>query len=169
MTLDHILEKASDLSFTAQSSIALNIVERYFKKIGFKHPQVDEFFAHLWEFPIIGNSEKFSSWEARRGDLVDFGLTDDLPDDLEECLAHLPINEEELFKIVEAPVEILWGNFFNEPNKETSLGYLKSSLELAEREGLIFPNIATYQQSKWIDQNGWGKSVDAETRDCWRA
>ncbi len=168
MTLAKILDQAQPLSFIAQGFISLNVVEAYFKKISFKHPSVDEFFQHLWELPCINNPREFSKWEARRGDLVDFGLTDDLPDELEECLAILPIDEAQLFKVVEAPVEILWGSFFSTPNLETTMNYLQSSLKIAERESLIFPKITPFLSSLWIDNNGWGKPIDPKVCKHWR-
>ena len=168
MTLAKLLDQARPLSFIAQGFIALNVVESYFEKIGFKHPSVDTFFQHLWELPMINEPKEFSAWEARRGDLTDFGLTDDLPDELEECLAILPIDEAQLFKVVEAPVEILWGSFFSTPNPETTMAYLEFALTLAEKEGIIFPKVAPFQSSLWSDNNGWGNAIDAEVCQQWR-
>jgi hypothetical protein len=168
MTLSKFLEQARPLSLTARACISLHITEAYFRKIGLSHPLVDEFFEHLWEHPLQTEPKAFSAWEAQRGDLVDFGLTDDLPDDLEELMPQLPIDEEELFSVVEAPVEILWGNFFSTADDETSFDYLKFSLNLAEREGLIFPKIDLYTESRFADNNGWGNPISELTRDSWR-
>ncbi|MFC5050833.1 hypothetical protein ACFPK9_09420 [Rubritalea spongiae] len=168
MTRDSFLKQARPLSLTARACICLHITEAYFRKIGLSHPLVDEFFNHLWEHPLQAEPKAFSTWEANRGDLVDFGLTDDLPDDLEELMPTLPIDEAQLFSIVEAPVEILWGNFFSTPDEQTSFDYLSFSVDLADREGLIFPKIDLYQASLFADNNGWGKPISQPIRDLWR-
>lgn len=168
MTLDKYLTLATPLSLTARAAISLNITETYLKKINLTHPIIDEFFNHLWEHPLKQNPKEFSAWEAQRGDLVDFGLTDDLPDDLEGLLEPAGLTWEELFKVIEAPVEALWGNFFRTPNNEISLAHLKTSLLLAEKNGLIFPKIQPYQHSLHIDNNGWGNPITEATRDLWR-
>ncbi|MFD2159385.1 hypothetical protein ACFSW8_10780 [Rubritalea tangerina] len=169
MTKDALLDHAQTLSLTARACIALHITEAYFKKIGLQHPLVDTFFNHLWDHPLQSDPKAFSTWEAQRGDLVDFGLTDDLPDDLEELMPTLPINEQELFHVVEAPVEILWGNFFSNPDDQEAMRYLHFSLDLAEREGLIFPDISLYQNSRYADNNGWGHPISENVRDSWRS
>lgn len=169
VTLDKFISLAQPLSLTARACISLHITEAYFRKIGLKHALVDEFFDHLWDHPLQGEPREFSAWEAKRGDLVDFGLTDDLPDDLDEIMPQLPIDEAELFAVCEAPVEILWGNFFRTADDETSFDYLKFSLNLAEREGLIFPKIALYQDSLFSENSGWGKPISQPIRDAWRA
>ena len=168
MTLTKFLELARPLSLTARASIALHITEAYFRKIGLKHDLVDEFFEHLWQHPLKTEPKEFSAWEAERGDLVDFGLTDDLPDDLDELLPQLPIDEAQLFAVVEAPVEILWGNFFSQQDEQVSFDYLQFSLNLAEREGFIFPKIELYADSLFADNNGWGNPISEHTRDLWR-
>lgn len=168
MTLSKFTELARPLSLTARACIALHITEAYFRKIGLSHPLVDEFFDHLWEHPLQSEPKAFSRWEAQRGDLVDFGLTDDLPDDLEELMPQLPISEEKLFTVVEAPVEILWGNFFSRADDDTSFEYLMFSLQLAEKEGLIFPKINLYARSLFTDNNGWGKPISEDVRNQWR-
>lgn len=168
MILSKFTDLARPLSLTARACISLHITEAYFRKIGLKHALVDEFFEHLWQHPLMTEPKEFSTWESQRGDLVDFGLTDDLPDDLDELTPQLPINEEELFAVVEAPVEILWGNFFSASDDDTSFDYLQFSLNLAEREGLIFPKIEMYADSLFADNNGWGKPISEPTRDQWR-
>jgi len=168
VTLTTFLEKARPLSLTARACIALHITEAYFRKIGLKHAQIDEFFEHLWQHPLKTEPKEFSEWEAQRGDFVDFGLTDDLPDDLDELLPHIKITEAELFQVVESPVEILWGNFFSDQDEKVSFEYLEFSLDLAEREGLIFPKIDLYADSLYADNNGWGKPISEHTRDQWR-
>ncbi|GAA5495353.1 hypothetical protein Rhal01_01528 [Rubritalea halochordaticola] len=166
--LDAYLEQARPLSLTARAAISLHITEAYFLKKGLKHEIVDEFFDHLWQHPLQQEPKAFSEWEARRGDLVDFGLTDDLPDDLEGLLEPAGITVEELFHVVEAPVEILWGNFFRTADDETSLAYLKNSLVIAERNGIIFPTLSPYKESLFADNHGWGNPISQITRDEWR-
>lgn len=168
LKLDDYLDQASKLSLTARAAISLHITEAYFRKKALKHEIIDEFFDHLWEFPLQQEPKAFSAWEARRGDLVDFGLTDDLPDDLEGLLEPAGITFEELFHVVEAPVEILWGNFFREPDDETAMSYLRNSLILAERSGIIFPKLAPYSQSLYADNDGWGNPISEIARDEWR-
>jgi hypothetical protein len=90
VTLDKFISLAQPLSLTARACISLHITEAYFRKIGLKHALVDEFFDHLWDHPLQCEPKEFSAWEAKRGDFVDFGLTDDLPDDLDEVMPQLP-------------------------------------------------------------------------------
>ena len=168
MTRDSFLNQARELSLSARACICLHITEAYFRKIGLDHPLVDDFFDHLWDHPLQSEPKAFSTWEAKRGDLVDFGLTDDLPDDLDELMPKLPIDEAQLFSVVEAPVEILWGNFFCNLNEPASFEYLTFSVDLADKEGLIFPKLDLYQQSLFTDNNGWGKPISIITRDQWR-
>lgn len=169
MTIDSYLEIAKPLSLSARACMALHITEAFFVKKGLCHPIIDEFFEHLWAHPLQHSPREFSQWEAMRGDLVDFGLTDDLPDDLEALLPLSGVSEEELFHVVEAPVEILWGNFFSNPNSELAQEYLERTLQLAEREGFIFPKLSIYSDSLFTDNNGWGRPVGMDTRDLWRS
>ncbi|WP_156817248.1 hypothetical protein [Rubritalea marina] len=168
MTKSHMLQQSQELSFISQAFIALRITENYFAKIGFTHPIIDEFFYHLWELPQLQSPQEFSQWEARRGDLVDFGLTDDLPDDLEGVLALTPLDEEQLFKIIEAPVEILWGNFFSTPNQANTRELFENALNLAEKEGVIFPKLDPFLLSKWADNNAWGKALSMDELTLWK-
>jgi hypothetical protein len=168
VTLDKFIQQARPLSLTARACISLHITEAYLRKIGLQHALVDEFFDHLWEHPLRSEPKEFSEWEARRGDFVDFALTDDLPDELDEIMPQLTITEAELFAVVEAPVEILWGNFFQASDEKTSFEYLEFSLNLAEREGLIFPKLSLYRSSLFTDNNGWGDPISEPTRDTWR-
>ena len=168
MTIDSYLEQVRPLSLTARACISLHVTEAYFRKKGLRHAIIDEFFNHLWQHPLKREPKEFSAWEAARGDLVDFGLTDDLPDDLDELLPLVDVTEEELFKVVEAPVEILWGNFFSTVDDKTAFDYLETSLRLAEKEGFIFPKISLYQTSLFADGNGWGKPIDMDTLVQWR-
>jgi len=168
MTLDKYIQLATPLSLTARAAISLIITENYLHKIKLTHTTIDEFFNHLWQHPLKQNPQEFSHWEAQRGDLVDFGLTDDLPDDLEGLLEPAGITWEELFSVIEAPVEILWGNFFKTPSHETSLNHLKTSLLLAEKSGIIFPHIQHFQHSLFSDNHGWGNPITETTRDQWR-
>jgi len=159
------LETAKQLSITARFGIALRLFERYVRIRGLEDESVWIFLDHMWAFPL---TEDWNEWEKQRGDLADFGLGDELPEELEEELWTLGVDEDYFESWVASVVETLWPSLLKGVPDEESLGYLEKVLTLAEANGLEWPALDLFQCSKYADDGGWGARLTRGQRDSWR-
>lgn len=158
-------EQLQTLSIHARFGVALRIFERYVRVRGIEDDSVWAFLEHMWQFPMALNKD---AWEKKRGDLADFGLGDEVPEELEEELASLGIDEDYFDVWTTCVVEIAWGSVLHGPQLEESMKHLLCLVDMAEETGLGLPKLASYLVSTYDQNDGWGEVVDMATQLKWQ-
>jgi len=168
MTSEAYLEQLKPLSVHARFAVGVRIFERYVRMRGIEDESVWEYLTYMWEFPTLTNNEKFK-WEKKRGELADYGLGDELPEELEEELYSLAINEDYFELWVCNVTELAWTNLLQGPQNEESMFFLKSILNLTIISKIGVPHLEVYQSSQYTEAQGWGDIPSQEMIEQWQS
>lgn len=165
MEIDRYLTELKQLSVTSRFCVSLRLFERYVRLRGLEDESIWIFIEHMWDFPTATDK---NLWEMQRGDLADFGLGDELPEELEEELATLGIDEDYFCIWISNIVEIAWTSLLQAPQDEQSFQLVSNQLELARQLGIEPPYLDVMQGSLISDNDGWGKQLDPATLENWK-
>ena len=160
---------ASSLSLVARLGVALCCFERYCRSVGLETKSIQDFLSYMWEWPLMMAPGWFEDWEATRTSLVDFGLGEALPGDVEPALRDRGLDPVEFRSLVEATVEVIWGSFYAASDDLGSLKDLAQVISICERRGIQPPTLAVFAESRFKDGHGWGDRISKDQRDRWRA
>ncbi len=160
---------ASELSLVARLGVALCCFERYCRAVGLETKSIQDFSSYMWEWPLMITPGWFEEWEAKRTSLVDFGLGEGLPGDVEPALRDKGLDAVEFRNLVEATVEIIWGSFYAASDDRGSLKDLARVVSICERRGIRPPTLDVFAESRFKDGHGWGERISKDQRDQWRA
>lgn len=169
MKITEYIDLIKPLSIHAHFAIGLRIFERYVRVRGLEDQSVWEYLSYMWEFPLLPTLVEKIEWEKKRGDLVDFGLGDELPEELEEELASLAINEDYIELWVTNVTELVWGNLLHEPDPDESLHHLTQILNLAAKSEIGIPEITPYKDNLFLENGGWGKKLSSSELEIWQS
>ncbi len=146
--------------------IALKAFEKFCLDVNLSEDSIDKFRAYMWDFPMALSEDRFLDWEEAKPILVNYGLGDELPNQIESTLSHAQVDESKFRIIVEGVVAILWGSFWGAAEHEQSLRSLISVVTLSGTAES--PILTPFKFSRFADKDGWGIDLTAEDRDFWR-
>lgn len=162
------LKNAKSLSLIARLAIALHCYEACCVAWRLKSPLISEFLDYMWEWPIMMTENHFSEWESKTTAIVDFGLGDELPPELNKLLISSGVSEEQFRYLTENTVEIIWSSFYGASDNEGSLKYLENVMTVASSLGYTPPSFNEFIESCFKDKHGWGNVLTSEQKDQWR-
>jgi len=168
MTTSTYLEKIKLLSIHARFALGLRIFERYVRMRGLEDESIWEYLAYMWEFPLLSLAEK-AEWEKRHGELADYGLGDELPEEIEEELYSLAINEDYFELWVTNVTELAWTNLLQGPQDLESIQFIQNILNLTVISNIGVPKLDVYQVSLFTEDGGWGKNPTQEVLEQWQS
>ncbi len=158
------MARLAGLCLRTRTAVATVCFERYVRIRGLEDETIWELLEHMWELPCAVDLDL---WEMRRGDLADFGLGDELPEELEEELCELGIDEDYFECWVTALVETVWPSVLRGPQREESLIQVKKILEFSLHLGMGLPDLDGFEGREWTE-DGWGPEVTAEGVTLWK-
>ncbi len=161
------LDECRQLSVTAKVIISLKIFENYCIVKDLRLPSIDDFIAHIWEWPLVEGPDEFEPWENNRTELVGYGLGDSASKELEASLKSAGIEEYKFHELVAGIVEMLWGNFWGAANNELANKSLSEVIRVSKVEKL--PSLTPFKFSLFSDEGGWGKKPTFEDVEYWKA
>jgi len=129
---------------------------------------VVEFLDYMWEWPLMMTPDFFGDWESKATDLVQAGLGDPFPSDVEPVLAQQGIAPSEFRALVAGTVEIIWGSFYAASDNKGSLRDLANVIATCRQRGVQPPPIDVFEKSRFADKHGWGHVLTIEERNAWR-
>src|SRR5690348_15787878 len=135
---------ASALSLLARLGVALCCFEGYCRAVALQTKSVQDFLSYMWEWPLMMAPRQFEEWETKRTSLVEFGLGEQLPEDLEDVLRQKGIDLDEFRNLVEGTVEIIWGSFYAASDDRGSLRELSRVVAICERRGIQPPSLEVF-------------------------
>ena len=168
MHIEEYLTRISPLSVHARFAIGLRIFERYVRLRGLEDESIWTYLNEMWQFPMITDLQDKLTWEKEHCDLTDYGLGDELPEELEEELYSLAINEDYFELWVTNVTELAWGSMLEGPDNDESLELLKKLLQLAAKSEVGAPNPETFSHSLLEHNNGWGNKVTTLELEKWQ-
>ena len=172
MKITEYIAEIQPLSIHARFALGLRVFERYVSLRGLQDDSLWTYLAEMWEFPLIHDIEDKLTWEKTRCDLADYGLGDELPEELEEELASLAISEDYFELWVTHVTELAWGNMLNNSKgdrEDESLTHLTQVLRLAAKSEVGVPESATFSNSLYVHNQGWGELLIKEDLEKWQA
>lgn len=172
MSVDEYLEKLRPLSIPARLAVGLRLFGRYVRVRGLEDDTIWSFLADMWEFPLLATLEDRNEWSENRGELADFGLGDELPDELEEELVTLAISEDFFELWVTNLSELAWTNLLEGPQDEESLGFLRILLLLSVKVEIPVVNeseLTAFQSFLFAENGGWGRVPMKEDLSTWQS
>ena len=164
-TLHAYIDQVRPLSIHARLAIGIRLFERYVRLRGLEDDSIWEYIEAMWSFPI---AEDKKVWESKRGDLADFGLGDELPDELDEELQTLGISEDYFGLWVNSVTELAWNNLLLGPQDEESLDHLEILLQLASMSGVAVPELQPFKDSLFVENEGWGRQLSSCDIEKWQ-
>ena len=169
MTIETYLKQIEPLSIHARFSIGLRIFERYVRMRGLEDESLWEYLADMWEFPLMAKLEQKQAWGEARGDLADYGLGDELPEELEEELYSLAISEDYFELWACNTTELAWTNLLAGPQHEESLVLIGKLLELAVISKVSVPKPDFFSEHLFSEQGGWGPVLTKDELEAWQS
>lgn len=169
MKIDTYLEQIKPLSIHARFSIGLRIFERYVRFRGLEDESLWEYFADMWQFPLIATPEDKMEWGEKRGEFADYGLGDEIPDELEEELYMLAISEDYFELWATNTTELAWTNILQGPEDEETMELIKKLLELSVISSVTVPDVSFFKAHLFSENDGWGRGLSAEEVESWQA
>ncbi|MCS0109394.1 hypothetical protein NDJ40_08000, partial [Vibrio alginolyticus] len=154
------------LSINARAAIGLLVFERFCVLHGLELHDNQEFLEHLWDWFLIDGPDEFEPWESKRPTLVNCGLGDEFPEDLQLSLAQNGIGESQFRTIVGGVTDILWGSFWGAAENEQSMAALESVISASGIEQL--PVLTPFKFSLLSQNEGWGDKVTPQDLEFWR-
>ena len=171
MQIADYLALIKPLSIHARFSIGLRMFERYIRVRGLEDASLWTYLSQMWEFPLLNTSEQRLAWEKDRCELADYGLGDELPEELEEELYSLAINEDFFELWVTHVTELAWTNLLKQPQDDESLHLLAKICQLAAKAEIGAPALEAYQTKphQYISNHGWGASPTEDELNQWQS
>jgi len=171
MKVEDYLESVQSLSIHARFAIGLRMFERYVRLRGLEDASIWSYLSEMWEFPLIETTEEKLNWEKDRCELADFGLGDELPEELEEELYSLAINEDYFELWVTHVTELAWTNMLSSPQDQESLRLLQVLCQLAAKSEIGVPDASLYQTPahQFTNNAGWGATPSADELSQWQS
>ena len=169
MTIKEYLAGFKPLSIHARFAIGLRIFERYIRVRGLEDESIWTFLADMWQFPLLSDVAEKLEWEKQRGELADFGLGDEIPEELEEELYTLAISEDYFGLWVSQVTELAWTNLLQGPQDEESMEFIRTLLRLSIVSNIGVPELHLYQTHLFTDNEGWGNPLTQEELESWQA
>ncbi|MDB9741828.1 hypothetical protein OAB00_03125 [Akkermansiaceae bacterium] len=169
MNITDYLTQLKPLSVHARFAIGLRLFERYVRLRGLEDESIWEFLEHMWEFPLLSSVEEKLIWGEKRGELADHGLGDELPEELEEEMYSLAINEDYVEIWISNVTELAWTNLLQGPQDEESLCFLKRICILTIISKMGVPDLQPYQTNLFSDNNGWGNTPTLQELASWQS
>jgi len=153
------------LSLPARLGVALVCFEGYCRAKSLRHPIIEAFILHMWDIPCITS---LPDWESQDCELVQVGLGDPFPPEIQQLLKAAGIEETDFRRLVESCVEIIYGSAYAASDYLGSLRFLHEVLCVTSTAGVGPPPVEPFLVSLFADGHGWGKRLSAEQRDAWR-
>jgi len=169
MTVDEYIREVKPLSIHARFAIGLRVLERYVRVRGIEDNSVWTYLTEMWEFPQLATLEAKLEWEKSRCDLADYGLGDELPEELEEELYSLAINEDYFELWVTHVTELAWTNMLKGPQDDESIELLTKVLNLAAKSEIGLPSLTCYSSHLYAENAGWGVIPTDEELEVWQS
>ena len=169
MTLADYLLEVKPLSLHARFALGLRVFERYVSLRGLQDFSVWSYLAEMWEYPLIHELEDKFHWEKSRGDLANYGLGDELPEELEEELLSLAINEDYFELWVTNVTELAWSPLLDRSGDDESLIHLTMVLKLAAKSEIGVPEVKIFSNSLASQNDGWGEPLQQADLEKWQA
>lgn len=169
MTIDIYLKQIEPLSIHARFSIGLRIFERYVRMRGLEDESIWEYLADMWKFPLLPTLEQKQIWGEARAELADYGLGDELPEELEEELYGLAISEDYFELWACNTTELAWTNLLQGPQDEESINLLRKLLELSVISKVAVPQVSFLESYLFTEYQGWGRTLTEEELEQWQA
>ncbi|MCL9782109.1 hypothetical protein M9194_11790 [Vibrio sp. S4M6] len=160
------IEQCRELSLTAREGIALRVFESYCQKHHLYHRHVAEFLEFLWKWPLVGRVIEFEDWESEKTHLVNFGIGEELDEEVRQLLRSANESEFNFQELVHCTVSILWGSFWGACDNEGSISALQTVIERAEVD---LPKLTPFKFSRFSDKGGWGAELSDEDITYWRS
>ncbi|MFZ6028296.1 MAG: hypothetical protein ACOYYS_11330 [Chloroflexota bacterium] len=155
------------LSITARLGVALVCFEKYCR-VNDLLSNVEEFLEYLWKFPVLQTPGEFAAWETKRPRLVEVGLGEILPIEIQYQLRQKHVDPQEFATLLQAIVEIGWGSFYGAANNKDSLSYLKRVITFTVENNISIPPMSPFLVSRFSDRHGWGNQLTETQRNEWR-
>lgn len=169
MTIDDYLLEIKPLSLHARFALGLRVFERYVSLRGLQDESIWAYLSEMWEYPLIHDLEGKFRWEGVRCDLANYGLGDELPEELEEELISLAINEDYFELWVTNVTELAWGPLLDRAKDEESLMHLRNVLRLAAKSNVGVPETNVFSKNLFIQNDGWGEHLTQSDIERWQA
>ena len=113
--------------------------------------------------------EEKQAWGEARGGLADYGLGDELPEELEEELYSLAISEDYFELWACNTTELAWTNLLQGPQDEESLNLIKKILELSVISKVQVPKPDFFKSHLFSERDGWGRALTEQELESWQS
>ncbi|KTF18380.1 hypothetical protein [Pseudoalteromonas sp. H105] len=164
--MNDYLKECKKLSLTARAAIALLVFKRYCEMHNLRGAELDKYFEHLWQWPLIDDPSLFDPWQSSRPYLVDFGLGDEASTELIDLLSSVGLSEERFRPIAETATLILWESFWGAAEDSVAMDHLERGLLASKLTE--FPVLTPFKFSRFEQRDGWGDYITEQDRDFWR-
>ena len=153
------------LPLIARLGVALRCGESFCAVKNLQGPELTAFFGHMWELPCCAS---FPDWDSQKGELVFFGLGDELPLALGPVLPQADVSETSFRDLISAIVEIVYSSAWAAYDELGSFQFLKEVLSITAQAGVPAPPCQPFLISSSAKQFSWGNRISKEQRDAWR-
>jgi hypothetical protein len=164
------LSIAATLSLNARLAVALHLFAGYCHCRGLNYPDIDQYIEHMWGFITLSLPEGgggFDAWEKSRPELVDSGMGWNLLERVADHLAERRVNEAEFHSALMNCTEVLYGSLFGVAEDAASRNYVSKLADAATQVGAAWPDLATFESSKWAVRT-WGNPLTVVEMARWR-
>lgn len=160
------VDKFRPLSLRARQAVALIVFERWLRKIGIRHGDLDAVCEHLWQWMSV-DYRTFGVWSGFESPVLDAALGDELPAELTRQCKQRGVDPAEFKGVLAALVEITYGSLYGAADDEGSLKFLRYVLEVGAAAGITPPSAEPFVQSFFTDGRGVGRPTVEEV-ERWR-
>jgi len=154
----------SDLSVCGRQAGALVTFRRWRESVGLDSDELTTLEDHLWQYATV-TPETFNAWYESHP-LARLGQDEPLPADLQDSVAARGLGLADVWRAVNALVQITYGGLFGRIESQWSLNELEVLGEVTARYGVPLAPADAFAQCLWIDHD-WGRP-DAELVSLWQ-